>query len=453
MRVSARHLEHASITERSKIARRATFTSPVTATTWDAFTSLGKPLQNMRRQQKHPVSLEFGNGQSSEVGSSPTYRDILASMAEGEREHRRWSTLVIVLLLAGTAAGLFWVRLVTTVFTATGWKLDPWLLSWEPRGIVLTITWGGAAWFYRENLAGAGRFLWKNKPKATLLGLGGACLLALFLIQWFCGWASAEINVIMTTAIGALLIAGTAIGLKSLKQPPGSKVLAPAIGANETAREADLKKQLQEASNALRQKEEQIASLRSAVESSRAPAVRQPFPQGSGPILKRKLIKAEAESLIAQLNTISDAMLGYSKLPFPTAFIKTEGRYAPNWVHAVMQQGVPQVVEQLLVFQRAFEKLDGELDAIVKGNLLYSAELIEILRKPELAEMLNPIATYITQLRLVEKEAIKAQDVAYFVLAPAEERLRSAITYYRNWANGFRSIRYPAARREIEAYL
>lgn len=92
-------------------------------------------------------------------------------MAREADEHKRWSTAVIVLFLAGNATGMFWVRFITAIFAATGWSLDPWLLSWEPRGVVLVITWVGAIWFYRDSLIAAVRGRWWTGSHITLLEL------------------------------------------------------------------------------------------------------------------------------------------------------------------------------------------------------------------------------------------------------------------------------------------
>lgn len=127
---------------------------------------------------------------------------------------------MIGLLLLGTAAGVFWPHAVTALFTATGWKLHPWFLSWESRGLVLALTWVCSGWFYRDSLLNAIRFLWRISPRSSVVAIGAIGLLTLFLIQWFHGWGSDEMNVVASTVIGALIIAGGSYWLNHLKPLP-----------------------------------------------------------------------------------------------------------------------------------------------------------------------------------------------------------------------------------------
>lgn len=148
---------------------------------------------------------------------------------------------MVVLFLVGNCVVFVWPPLITAVFKAGKWGLDPFLVSWEPRGIVLAITWAGTTWFYRDDLKAYGSALWRRKPRAALLVLGALGLLALFLYQWFSIWGSPEMNVLLNVAIGAILIAGVSWGLNALKPNQTSAVTNdPAAAAKIAALQAEL---------------------------------------------------------------------------------------------------------------------------------------------------------------------------------------------------------------------
>ena len=164
---------------------------------------------------------------------------------------------MIVLFLAGTLAVISWEPLVRAVFVAANWKLDPWLVSWEPRTIAFVVTWGGTGWFYRDELTLAGRALRKIKPGSALLALGAGCLFALFLIQWSRGWGSPEMNVLVNVAVGSVLIAGISIGLNGLKARTAAAPAPVEIGPS-----MDLARALADAKKLAETQREEIASLK-----------------------------------------------------------------------------------------------------------------------------------------------------------------------------------------------
>lgn len=148
---------------------------------------------------------------------------------------------MVVLFLVGNCVVFVWPPLITAVFKAGKWDLDPFLVSWEPRGIVLAVTWAGTVWFYRDDLKAYGSALWRRKPRAALLVLGALGLLALFLYQWFSIWGSPEMNVLLNVAIGAILIAGVSWGLNALKSNQTSAITNdPAAAAKIAALQAEL---------------------------------------------------------------------------------------------------------------------------------------------------------------------------------------------------------------------
>lgn len=77
---------------------------------------------------------------------------------------------MFVLFLGGTILAAIWVPLVTAIFLAAKWPLDPYLVSWQPRAAVGVVTWLGTGFFYREELgAGMRRALaWEGWRKIKL---------------------------------------------------------------------------------------------------------------------------------------------------------------------------------------------------------------------------------------------------------------------------------------------
>lgn len=236
------------------------------------------------------VSL-FGNGQPK-AGKAYVTLWYACPMGDADTGHKRWSTLVFVLVVGITAFAVLpvWDGLVEGVFEAAKWNQHLIFTSWWLKGPVLGVTWAGGIFFYWENLYGAARHAVSNRPKAGLYVLGATGIAALFLIQWFHGWGSPEVNVIVNTAIGALLIAGISIGLNRLSQKPPSA---------ERVELAETKRKLADAQEALRKAQEPPPAKPQQAQpaaAAKAPAAKPPPPLPD----PNKYYDAEAKQTLGQ---------------------------------------------------------------------------------------------------------------------------------------------------------